>query len=51
MRLSFFRPHQSRLCRILLLGCLLLLAGGCATMSNAKIGITGSSDGNRQPGH
>ena len=29
---------------ILLLGCITLLAGGCATMSKPKIGIGGTDD-------
>jgi hypothetical protein len=45
------RSYPRRLLRVLLFGCLLLLAGGCAAMSNAKIGISGSNDSNRNLGH
>jgi len=40
-----------RLRRILLLGCLLLLAGGCANMSRPTIGISGTNDSERPVGH
>lgn len=43
--------HPSRLLRILLLGGLVLLAGGCAHLSKPSVGISGSNDDTRRPGY
>ncbi len=42
-----FRSRPTRLRWALLLSCLILIAGGCATMSKPTIGISGSNDGQR----
>jgi hypothetical protein len=44
MKSPSFRSGQSSLGRVLLLSCIILLAGGCATMSKPKIGIGGTDD-------
>ena len=46
-----FSLLRSRLFQVLLLGSVLLFASGCAAMSRAKVGITGTNESERPIGH
>ena len=45
-----FNFRLGALSRVLLLGGLILFAAGCATMSHAKIGISGTNDSGHPAG-